>query len=415
MANDHGDSSRELGHVEEQVADRRERLEEYAATIEAAQAQITGAQAELASLIDAYADNGRALEEANAEVHRLGESLNNGRATAQNLDRDMHALEMSRREVEIKRETLEEQTLSDLELDLSKIPEEERGSSAHDPLDRTEAEAEVEALRAQIKRLGNVNLDAMHELEDLEERNEALAKQLEDIDEARERLGDLIERLDTASRSRFEATFNSVREHFTSKGGMFRRLFGGGSADMFLIADESGEIDWLESGIEIRAKPPGKEPRVINQLSGGEKTMTAVALLLAIFQSKPSPFCILDEVDAALDESNVERFCGVLNHFLAESHFIIITHHKRTMQACDRLFGVTMPERGVSRRVTVKFDEIGEHGQLKGDAVRRMETEEQAPAPPRKRITIETEPIDPATLGPGPAERLADAWKATET
>jgi len=142
-------------------------------------------------------------------------------------------------------------------------------------------------------------------------------------------------------------------------------LFGGGSADLFLLPlEETGEEDWLESGIEIRAKPPGKEPRLISQLSGGEKTMTAVALLMAIFRSKPAPFCILDEVDAALDEANVERFCATLRPFLERSHFILITHHKRTMQACDILYGVTMPERGVSRRVAVRFDQVGEDGRI---------------------------------------------------
>ena len=151
---------------------------------------------------------------------------------------------------------------------------------------------------------------------------------------------------------------------------MFRRLFGGGNADLFLVPDEeTGEVDILESGVEIRAKPPGKEPRVISQLSGGEKTMTAVALLMSIFKSKPSPFCILDEVDAALDEANVERFCNVLREFLSESHFIVITHHKRTMQSCDQLYGITMPQRGVSKRVSVRFEQVGKDGTIAKDAV----------------------------------------------
>jgi chromosome segregation protein len=152
---------------------------------------------------------------------------------------------------------------------------------------------------------------------------------------------------------------------------MFRRLFGGGSADLFLVPLENGEVDWLESGVEIRAKPPGKEPRVISQLSGGEKTMTAVALLMAIFRSKPSPFCSLDEVDAALDEANVERFTKALSPFLDRSHFIVITHHKRTMQACHELHGVTMAERGVSRRVTVRVDQVGADGRIREDALER--------------------------------------------
>jgi chromosome segregation protein len=190
-----------------------------------------------------------------------------------------------------------------------------------------------------------------------------------DIDEARAGLTELVVKLDDVSRRKFKETFESVRERFAGNDGMFRRLFGGGSADLYLVPMENGEIDWLESGVEIRAKPPGKEPRVISQLSGGEKTMTAVALLMAIFRSRPSPFCILDEVDAALDEANVERFTNALPPFLDRSHFIIITHHKRTMQACHELHGVTMAERGVSRRVTVKVDQVGEDGRIAASAV----------------------------------------------
>ena len=193
---------------------------------------------------------------------------------------------------------------------------------------------------------------------------------------------------------------------------MFRRLFGGGSADLFLVPDEEGETDWLESGIEIRAKPPGKEPRVINQLSGGEKTMTAVALLLAIFQSKPSPFCILDEVDAALDEANVERFCAVVKQFLDSSHFIIITHHKTTMRLCNQLYGVTMPQRGVSRRVAVRFEEVGEDGRIDEAATERADVEPVADSPPRP------EPETPRMLQEAPLveiERLDEPQARTET
>src|SRR5690606_33545490 len=124
-----------------------------------------------------------------------------------------------------------------------------------------------------------------------------------------------------------------IQEHFSGPSGLFRRLFGGGKAEIKLLPHgETGEIDWLESGIDIVAKPPGKEPRSISQLSGGEKTMTAVALLLSIFQSKPSPFCVLDEVDAALDDANVERFGSILRQFLDKCHFVVITHNKKTMQ-----------------------------------------------------------------------------------
>jgi chromosome segregation protein len=214
----------------------------------------------------------------------------------------------------------------------------------------------------------------MAELTELENRTQELANQLTDIDSAKEHLERLVVELDATSRVQFEETFNMVRENFGGTNGMFRRLFGGGSADMYLIPMEDGTIDWLASGIEIRAKPPGKEPRIITQLSGGEKSMTTVALLLAIFKSKPAPFCILDEVDAALDEANVERFCNSLSGFLDQSHFIVITHHKRTMQACHRLHGVTMPQRGVSKRVTVRFEQVGVGGRIAESAIAAEES-----------------------------------------
>jgi len=134
---------------------------------------------------------------------------------------------------------------------------------------------------------------------------------------------------------------------------MFRKLFGGGKADIILEDPEQP----LECGIEIIARPPGKEPQSISLLSGGEKTLTAVALLMGVFRSRPSPFAILDEVDAALDESNIERFNNVLQEFLSHSQFVVITHSKRTMASADVLYGVTMEEPGVSKRVSVRFED----------------------------------------------------------
>jgi chromosome segregation protein len=148
----------------------------------------------------------------------------------------------------------------------------------------------------------------------------------------------------------FIETFQNVRTHFQD---LFRKLFGGGMADVIL----EDEQDVLECGIEIKAKPPGKELRSISLMSGGEKTMTAVALLLAIFRNKPSPFCLLDEVDAALDEANVNRFTNVLRDFMDKSQFILITHSKRTMACADVLYGITMQESGISRRMAIRFQD----------------------------------------------------------
>ena len=178
----------------------------------------------------------------------------------------------------------------------------------------------------------------------------SLQAQYDDLASAKRSLEEIIAKINDDSRRLFTETFATIRTNFQE---LFRKLFGGGMADAVL----EDEADILESGIEIIARPPGKELRSISLMSGGEKTMTAVALLLAIFRSKPSPFCILDEVDAALDEANIGRFTSVLRDFLDRSHFIIVTHSKRTMSVCDVLYGITMQESGISKRVAVRFED----------------------------------------------------------
>jgi chromosome segregation protein len=365
---------REIAEVQsesERRAARSAELARQAAEAEAQREAAMAAEARTTADVAAIADE---LERAVAEAAQRSERARSIREEASRVERDHAAVEISRREAEVRREGLEEATFEELSLDLAAgyaTHLERRSASDLADLDRGQALAEADELREAIRKLGNVNLEAIDELQQLEGRNETLAREVADIDAATAGLGELIQRLDDVSRRRFKATFEAVREHFAGQDGMFRRLFGGGSADLFLVPLENGEVDWLESGVEIRAKPPGKEPRVISQLSGGEKTMTAVALLMAIFRSKPSPFCILDEVDAALDEANVERFTRILSPFLDRSHFIVITHHKRTMQACHELHGVTMAERGVSRRVSVRVDQVGADGRIR---------EESAPA-----------------------------------
>jgi chromosome segregation protein len=177
-----------------------------------------------------------------------------------------------------------------------------------------------------------------------------LQTQFDDLGAAKKSLEEIIATINMDSKRLFTETFTTIRMHFQE---LFRKVFGGGMADILLENEE----DVLESGIEIVARPPGKELRSISLMSGGEKTMAAVALLLAIFRSKPSPFCILDEVDAALDEANIGRYTAVIREFLDLSQFIIVTHSKRTMSCADVLYGITMQESGISKRVAVKFED----------------------------------------------------------
>jgi chromosome segregation ATPase len=224
------------------------------------------------------------------------------------------------------------------------------------PIDQIVATEEITELRRKLTRLGSVSLDSLQELAELEMRADTLETQYADLSSAKRSLEEIIATINQDSRRLFTETFASIRTHFQE---LFRKLFGGGQADI-LLEDEN---DILETGIEIIARPPGKELRSISLMSGGEKTLTAVALLLAIFRSKPSPFCILDEVDAALDEANIGRFTTVLRDFLDQSQFIIITHSKKTMAVADVLYGVTMQESGISKRVAVRFEDwVEENG-----------------------------------------------------
>ncbi|MEO0588005.1 MAG: hypothetical protein AAF078_10230, partial [Planctomycetota bacterium] len=280
-------------------------------------------------------------------------------------------------------------------------------------IDRAETAATIDELKGRVARLGNVNLDAIDEQERLEDQHGDLETQLEDITHAKRELTALIDELEARCKDRFLDTFETVRGAFAGQQGMFRRLFGGGKAEVILHpVDDEGTIDPLESGIEIMAKPPGKEPRALSQLSGGEKTMTAIALLLAIFETRPSPYAILDEVDAALDEANVERFTRIVQSFLDVSHFIVITHHKRTMQVCDKLYGVTMQERGVSKRVPVSFEQVGHDGAIDASAVEAAE-EEPAVAEELEAVAA-TEPDHAAQRAKDEAQAAAEYAEADQ-
>jgi chromosome segregation protein len=206
----------------------------------------------------------------------------------------------------------------------------------------------IATLRTQLDNMGPVNLDAVHEYDELEERYKFLEAQNNDLTNSRRELLDVIAQINSTTRKLFSETFAQIRINFRE---MFEELFGGGRADLSLL----DENDPLNCGIEISAKPPGKQLQSVSLLSGGERSMVAVALLFAIYMVRPSPFCILDEVDAAMDEGNINRFIRVLDRFVEQSQFIIITHNKRTIAKADVLYGVTMEERGVSKLVGMKL------------------------------------------------------------
>ena len=211
-----------------------------------------------------------------------------------------------------------------------------------------EVKNRVEFLKERLKSMGPVNLAALEEHKELEERSRFLKSQSEDLERSKESLREVIREVNKTTRTLFMETFSLIQRHFSE---IFRSLFGGGNAR--LILQDSENI--LESGIEIVVSPPGKKLQNMNLLSGGEKTLTVISLLLSLFKIKPSPFCVLDEIDATLDESNVHRFAAFLKRFSEKSQFIIITHNKETIVASDLIYGVTMEEAGISKIVSVKL------------------------------------------------------------
>jgi len=269
-------------------------------------------------------------------------------------------------QVRHERKTLADRMRDDYRIELAEV---EHGESNEAAGERSAVEEEIETLRRKINQIGAVNLDALDELDDLEQRFATLSAQHKDLSDAKQSLERIIHKINADSRRLFLETLEAIRVNFQA---LYRKAFGGGKADLML---EEG-VDVLECGVEIMATPPGKPSFNNSLLSGGEKALTAVALLLAIFQFRPSPFCVLDEVDAPFDEANIGRFVDVLKDFLGWTRFVIVTHSKKTMTAATTLYGVTMQESGVSKRVSVRFDDVTDDGHIRREALERATRDE---------------------------------------
>ena len=237
-----------------------------------------------------------------------------------------------------------------------------------------ELEAELQDCRSKQQQIGMVNMLALEEYERESERERFLRGQIDDLTRAKDDLKSTITRINSTARKMFSDTFVQVRSNFQQ---VFAELFQGGEADLRLENEE----DPLESPVQISARPRGKRFLNITQLSGGEKALTAISLLFAIYLVKPSPFCILDEVDAPLDDANVIRFLRMVRSFIGRTQFIIITHNKRTMEQCDRLYGVTMQQPGVSQIVSVDFEGKGRRTELEAMKFTGIEAKSIEPEP----------------------------------
>ncbi len=263
--------------------------------------------------------------------------------------------------------------------------------AALDQTDWSATKTEIDALRQRLNSMGAVNLVAIEEYAELKQRHDFLQNQVSDLTTAKADLVKAIDEINQSSQKQFELTFEQIKKNFEYT---FNTLFGGGVARLELIQTE----DILESGIEIVAQPPGTKLKSISLLSGGQKTLTAVALLFALYMVKPSPFCLLDELDAPLDESNIGRFTDLLKKFVNESQFIIITHNKRTVSAAHSIYGVTMEERGVSKTVSMKFN--AERGDLETHQVNIAESVRGAKMPGAKASANTTVAAPAGTAAP---------------
>jgi chromosome segregation protein len=296
---------------------------------------------------------------------------------------DLNRLKIEGEGLRVKAENLSQRAREELEIDLAQTASEAPVEEIPDP---AALGREVDELRAKISGFGAVNVVALDQLNELEEREKYMLTQVEDLSKSKGQLEDLIRDLNRESRELFEKTFDFVKEQF---GTIFRKIFGGGKADIILEAAEG--TDQMELGLEIMARPPGKELTSISLLSGGERSLTAIALVMALFKANPSPFCLLDEADAALDEKNVERYAGVVKEYSTETQFIVITHNKRTMAVCDALYGVTMEQQGVSKKVSVSLSGDQSLDMLKGKGGLPP-----APPPAPGQKIIEYSPSSPA-------------------
>jgi chromosome segregation protein len=285
----------------------------------------------------------RALEDADAEMRALDERRLSAEHRVNQARDAMETARLAAQETRVRRESIAEQFAA-TQFELPEVLQ-----NLAPEANVVEWEESVTDVRSDIDRLGQVNLAAIDELKEQSERKEYLDRQFADLTDALNTLDEAMKRIDKETRTRFEETFNKINAGMQEK---FPRLFGGGHAYIELVGD-----DPLTAGVAVMARPPGKRNSTIHQLSGGEKALTAVSLVFSIFDLNPAPFCLLDEVDAPLDEHNVGRFCEIVREMSQRVQFIFITHNKATMELASQLVGVTMTEPGVSRLVAVDVEE----------------------------------------------------------
>lgn len=364
VKNKAGNLEKEIQRAEDGIETLKSRLESRKKLMEQSTERIGSYKSTISETEEQLVKAKEQKKEADQKLKEAEEESSRQRGTINEIDKELkelrrrkevnlelvHHLTMAREKFEMQAESLNDYVWETYGVLMNQLEEE-----LPDDIEPEEAKKRIAELKQSLNRIGEVNPLAIEEFEEEKERLDFYEEQIEDLQKAEAEMRETIDEINTTATERFNETFEKIRINFKS---VFHTLFQEDD-NCDLLIEENVE-DPLEAKIEIVANPRGKRPSSINQLSGGEKTLTAIALLFAIYLVKPSPFCVLDEVDAPLDDANIERFAAMIRNFADETQFIIITHNKKTMSKAEMMYGVTMPETGVSRLVGVKLDDVAE-------------------------------------------------------
>ena len=323
---------------------RKSDLVEQVAVAQREFLRLEGDRAEAESRVDELTEERETLLQ---EVEVLQKEMRATRRNFEKQNRARHKLEVATTQLEMRIKSVSIRIHDKYQVSIDSLPPVTDNEQAMDEIDLLDS---IEKLKAELSGMGAVNLKAIEAYEEYKERYDFLISQRSDLEQSTQDTYQVIQKINQTSREVFLTTFEAVQTNFQE---VFTQLFGGGETEL-LLTDPS---DVLDSGIDIIARPPGKRPQSITQLSGGERSLVAIGLLFAVFKIKPSPFCVLDEVDAALDEANVLRFTNLIRAYVENTQFVIITHNRRTMEIADAMYGVTMEQAGISKIVSAKFAE----------------------------------------------------------
>ncbi|PWN06152.1 chromosome segregation protein SMC [Rhodohalobacter mucosus] len=341
-----------LASRKELQSESRNKIETFKEVIEQTEKQLEGSRSQKSEADQKLAEAEEASSRQRGAINEIEKELKELRRRKEvNLEL-VHHLSMAREKFELQAQSHSDHIWETYGILMDQVTEQ-----LPDETTPEEAKARIGWLRQKLNKIGDVNPLAIDEFREEKERLSFYEEQIDDLQKAEAEMRETIDEINSTATERFNETFEKIRNNFKT---VFNTLFHEDDFCDLMIRDEGEDQDPLEAKIDIRANPKGKRPSSINQLSGGEKTLTAIALLFAIYLVKPSPFCVLDEVDAPLDDANIERFAAMIRKFSEDTQFIIITHNKKTMSKAEMMYGVTMPETGVSRLVGVKLDEVAE-------------------------------------------------------